>query len=178
MRWISRCVSITMVGSVALLMTAGAAQAAVTGPCRGVGTIVQTSASYDASVVNAITVPRRATVQYDASTQATGKRLAVGEVQIALPPPIGKIDLGVWGHDGKLASATSKSGTYKYNFSKLLAGITVRVSGIDREPGLAPCTGYVDLTIEGRSPLAWASLAATAVAISGVSLSVRARRIH
>ena len=178
MRWSSRVATIAMVGGTTLLMTAGASNAAVTGPCKGVGTIIQTNKTYDASVVNAVTIPRQGTVRYVGSTQATGKRLAVGEVQIELPPPIGKVDLGVWGHDGKRASASGKKGTYKYTFSKLLAGITVRVSGIDREPGYPNCSGYIDVTLEGRSPLAWASLAITVVALGGVSLSVRARRIR
>lgn len=177
-RWISRLAIVASVGAAFVALNANASGAAGTGPCRGIGTIIETNKTYDASLVSAITIPRQGTVRYTGRTPATGRRRAVGEIQIALPPPIGNIELGAWGHDGKLASASGKTGTYRYSFPSLLAGIRARVSGQDREPGYATCSGYVDLTIAGRSPLAIPALAITAIAIAGVSLSVRARRIR
>jgi hypothetical protein len=89
--------------------------------------------------------------------------------------PIGEITIGEWGKDGKKVSKPSNSGTYKYDLPSVIAGIKIPVNGEHHEPGI-DCKGAVLLTIKGRSPLAWVSVALTAIAVMNMSFVMRARR--
>ena len=161
----------------ALLVSAAPASARLSGPCKGSGTLKSTGRTYDARAVNFVKIPRKDTVAYQGATSASGQRLAVGETAVKFPWPVGKIVLGEWGKDGKKTGSSGKTSTYDYDFPALIAGIKVPVTGYDREPGLPLCSGSVVVQIEGKSPVAWASLAFTVIALAGVSLSIRARKV-
>jgi hypothetical protein len=176
MRWWWRVLAIAALAGLGVAMTARPAGATLTGPCQATGTLVKAGKTYDAAKITGVTIPRKDTVAYDGSTRASGKRLAVGQVEIKLPPPFGSVTLGDWGKDGQKTGSSGKKSTYDYDFSSLLAGIKVPLSGEDNEPGLPKCSGSVVVSLEGHSPLLIASLVLTVVAIAGVSLSVRARR--
>jgi hypothetical protein len=163
------------VGLLAIAATAAPASAHLEGPCTGTGTLRQTGRTYDAKVVNAVTIPHSGDVDYVGATEASGKRVAVGEVRLSLPPPFGKVVLGEWGKNGKQTGSSGRHGKYHYDVTSLVAGIKFPVSGYDREPGLALCSGSVVVQIEGDSPIAWASLALSVVALAGVALSIRPR---
>jgi hypothetical protein len=153
------------------------AGARLQGPCTGSGTLRQTGRTYDAKTVDFVKIPRTGDVDYVGTTEASGKRVAVGQVRISLPPPIGKVVLGQWGKDGKQTGSSGRRGKYHYDVTNLIAGIKFPVSGYDDEPGLPRCSGAVVVQIDGHSPLAWVSLGLSVVAIAGVALSIRPRGV-
>jgi hypothetical protein len=102
------------------------------------------------------------------------RRAANGEVGIKFPPPVGNVNLGEWGKNGKKVGRSANSGVYHYDLSSFLAGIKVPVSGEHHEAGIN-CAGQVVVQLKGRSPLVWVSLALTLVTLLNVSLVMRAR---
>jgi hypothetical protein len=174
MRFARRIVFGVFVASVLVVAGGSTAHAALNGPCTAVGTLRATGKAYDAKVVDNITIPRVGDVDWKASTGKSGRRLAVGEVRVKFPAPIGEVTVGDWGKNGKTTNAAGNSGDYHYDLPTLIAGIKVPVSGDHSEPGVT-CSGVVVVQIEGTSPLAWASLAFTVFAIAGLALAIRAR---
>jgi hypothetical protein len=166
-----------MLAGVGLCMAPHAASAKLSGPCTGTGTLQQTGKTYDARAVNLVKIPHKGDVTYSGRTQASGKRVAVGQVVLSFPPPIGDVTLGDWGMDGKATGSSGKSGHYHYDVTDLIAGIKFPISGYDKEPGLPLCSGSVVLQIDGTSKVAWASLVFTVIAAAGVALSIRARSV-
>ena len=167
----------TMLAGLALCVAPHAAGATLTGPCSGTGTLRQTGRTYNAANVTLVKIPHSGDVDYVGRTQASGKRLAVGQVSLSFPPPIGKVSLGDWGKDGKDTGSSGKSGHYHYDITKLLAGIKFPLSGYDKEPGLALCKGSVVLQIDGTSPAAFVSLALTVISAAGVFFSLSAKQV-
>ena len=167
----------TIVGGL-LLLAAAPAGASLTGKCTASGTLVtgkpsKVYATYDPKVVDKATIPRKGNVEWIGGTGVTDRRDANGEVRIKMP--IGEITIGEWGKDGEKVSKQSNSGTYKYDLPSVFAGIKVPVTGEHHEPGI-DCKGAVLLTVKGRSPLAWVSVALTAIAVMNMSFVMRARR--
>lgn len=179
MRWWWRGFAVMMLAGVGLFLVPRPASADLTGPCTGTGTLQSSGKTYDAKVVSSVTIPRSDDVDYKGTTTASGKRLAVGEVKLEMPPPLGDISLGDWGKDGKSTGSSGKSGHYHYDFPSVIAGIKFPISGFDDEPpqgaGGPDCSGHVTISIAGTSPVAWASLAFTVVSLAGVFLSIRVK---
>ncbi len=159
-------------------MGAPPAGANVTGGCAATGTQLQSGKTYDAVTTNFAKIPRVGDVKWAASVPVPAtKRAAVGEVQGKFPWPIGDIEIGQWGKNGKQTGSNANKGTYHYDFPKLIAGIKVLVHGRDQEPSGVLCRGAVVVQIEGTSPLAWASLALTVFMLMNLSLTIRARKV-
>jgi hypothetical protein len=163
----------TMIG-----VFAAPAGAALTGGCAASGTIVQTGQHDDAVTTNFAKIPRAGDVKWKASVPVPAtKRAAVGEVQVKFPWPVGDVEIGHWGKDGKKTGSNANLGTYHYDFPKLIAGIKVDVHGRDQEPTGVRCLGSVVVQIDGTSPLAWASVVLTFVMVLNLSLTIRARKV-
>ena len=174
---LTSCFAAALIVAGVLCLSATPAGAQLSGPCTGKGTQVQQGVTYDATTVNFVKIPRKGDVKWIGTTTASGKRVAVGEVDVKLPWPIGNVDIGDWGKTGVPTGSSGNSGTYHYDFSPLLAGIKVPVSGYDQEPGLPICKGDVVVELNGTSPIAWVSLAVTVFAVLGLSLAVRAKKV-
>ena len=102
---------------------------------------------------------------------------AVGEVQVKFPWPVGDVEIGNWGKDGKQTGSNANADTYNYDFPELIAGVKVLVHGRDQEPNGVVCRGAVVVQIQGTSPLAWISLALTVILVLNLSLTIRARKV-
>jgi hypothetical protein len=176
--WFSRSACVFMVSGFAIVAAAGPAAASLTGGCQASGTQLQTGKSYNAVTTNFAKIPRSGDVKWKGSVPVPAtKRLAVGEVQVKFPFPVGDVEIGHWGKDGKKTGSNANQGTYRYDFPKVIAGIKVLVHGRDREPGGPTCAGSVVVQVAGTSPLAWASLALTIVMVLNLSLAIRARKV-
>jgi hypothetical protein len=153
------------------------ASAALNGGCKATGTQVQTNKTYAAVTTNFAKIPRSGDVKWSGSVPVPAtKRLAVGEVQVKFPWPVGDVEIGQWGKDGKMTGSNANSGTYRYNFPVELEGIKVLVHGRDQEPSGVLCKGAVVVQLDGTNPLAWISLAITIVLVMNLALTVRARK--
>jgi hypothetical protein len=167
--------TVVLVGT--LLLAAAPAGASLTGVCQASGTLVSSGTptrTYDPKTVDTATIPRTGDVQWRVAVGASGDRAANGEVGIKFPPPVGNVNLGEWGKNGKKVGRSANSGVYHYDLSSFLAGIKVPVSGEHHEAGIN-CAGQVVVQLKGRSPLVWVSLALTLVTLLNVSLVMRAR---
>jgi hypothetical protein len=172
------CASGTLVGW--MLVSAAPAGASLSGKCTAEGTVFsgnppRSAGPYNPKVVDKVTVPRKGDVKWKGGTGVTGDRAARGEVRVEFPPPVGKVTVGEWGKNGKKVGRPSNSGTYHYSLPSLIAGIKIPVSGEHHEPGI-DCVGAVLVTIKGRSPLAWVSLALTVATVMNMSLIMRGKR--
>ena len=160
-----------------LLLSASTAGASLTGACKASGTLVSPGTptrTYDPKTVDSATIPRKGDVHWQGSTGVAGDRAATGSVRIAFPPPIGNVNIGEWGKNGKKVGRPGNSGTYHYDVPSLIAGVKIPVSGEHHEPGI-DCAGAVVVQVKGRSPLAWVSLALTLVTVLNLALVMRAR---
>ena len=167
-----------MLAGCAIATLSEPAGADLVGGCAATGMQQPSGKTYDAQKINFAKIPRVGDVQWKASVPVPAtKRAAVGEVQIKFPWPVGDVDVGQWGKDGKTTALNRNQGTYHYDFPKLIAGIKILVHGRDAEPNGVTCRGSVVVQIAGTSPLAWASLALTLVMVMNLSLTIRARRI-
>lgn len=145
------------------------ASASLDGPCTASGTIVETGKVYDPKQIDEATIPRSGKVAWQGATGVTGERETTGQVRVAFPPPIGDVVVGDW--DGE-STKPGNNGTYTYDLPSVIAGIEIPVSGSHTEPGIS-CSGAVVVTVDGTSPLAWASVALTLISIVGVFLSMQ-----
>ncbi len=179
MRWVRRSGLVVLLVGSAIAIAPSPAGANVTGGCAATGVILTTGKSYDAQKINFAKIPRVGDVKWKASVPVPAtKRVAVGEVQVKFPWPIGDIEIGQWGKNGKRTGSNANDGTYHYDFPTLIAGIKVLVHGRDQEPSGVLCKGAVVVQIEGTSPLAWASVALTIFMVMNLSLTIRARKAH
>ena len=139
MTWMSRRATLFVLSGLFLsgLVVAGIgrpAGAALTGGCTASGTQLQTGKSYDAVKVDFAKIPRTGDVKWKGSVPVPPtKRLAVGEVQVKFPWPVGDVEIGHWGKDGKKTGSNANAGTYHYDFPQLIAG--VKVVGARTRPG-------------------------------------------
>jgi hypothetical protein len=164
--------------AVGVVGVAAPAGASLAGGCRASGTQLETAKSYDAVNTNFAKIPRTGDVKWKGSVPVPAtKRLAVGEVQVKFPWPVGNVEIGHWGKDGKQTGSNANAGTYHYDFPSLIAGVKAVVHGRDQEPSGVTCQGSVVVQIAGTSPLAWASLALTVVMVLNLSLVIRARKV-
>lgn len=178
MRWTSRCVGALVFGGLVLVGIATPAGASLTGGCQASGTQLQTGKSYNAVTTNSAKIPRAGDVRWKGSVPVPAtKRAAVGEVQVKFPWPVGDVEIGHWGKDGKKTGSNANTGTYHYDFPQLIAGVKAVVHGRDQEPTGVLCRGSVVVQIAGTSPLAWASLALTVVMVLNLALTIRARKV-
>ena len=178
MRWIWRSGIVTLLIGGAIAAAPLPASASLVGGCTATGTQLTTGKAYDAQRVNFAKIPRHGDVKWKASVPVPAtKRAAVGEVQVKFPWPVGDVEIGHWGKNGKQTGSNRNQGVYHYNFPKVIAGIKVLVHGRDTEPNGVVCRGAVVVQIEGKSPLAWASLALTLFMVMNLSLTIRARRV-
>ena len=178
MTWASRSACSLLLWGLVLVGAAAPAGASLTGGCAASGTIVQTGKSYDAVTTNFAKIPRSGDVKWKASVPVPAtKRVAVGEVQVKFPWPVGDVEIGNWGKDGKQTGSNANADTYNYDFPKLIAGVKVLVHGRDQEPNGVVCRGAVVVQIQGTSPLAWISLALTVILVLNLSLTIRARKV-
>jgi hypothetical protein len=178
MSGIWRWACVLVLSGVAVVGAAVPAAANLTGGCKASGTQLQTGKTYDAATTNFAKIPRSGDVQWKASVPVPAtQRVAVGEVKVKFPFPVGDVEIGHWGKDGKKTGSNANQGTYHYDFPSVIAGVKVLVHGSDREPSGVTCTGSVVVQIEGTSPLAWASLALTIVMVLNLSLTIRARKV-
>ncbi len=178
MRLLWRSAVVTAVFVPLVVSWALPANANLTGGCSATGTHQTTGKTYDAQKTNFAKLPRTGDVKWEGAVPVPpAARLAVGEVQIKFPWPVGNVEIGSWGKNGKTTSANSNSGTYRYDFPKAIAGIKVLVHGRDKEPNGVLCKGSVVVQIEGTSPLAWVSLALTFFMVMNLSLTIRARKV-
>jgi hypothetical protein len=162
--------SALMVSAAFLVGIASPAAASLTGGCAASGTQQQTGVSYNAVTTDFAKIPRTGDVKWKGSVPVPAtKRLAVGEVQVKLPWPVGDIEIGNWGKDGKRTGSNASAGTYHYDFPQLIAGVKAVVHGRDQEPGGVLCRGSVVVQIAGTSPLAWVSVALTIVMVANSS---------
>jgi hypothetical protein len=176
--WIGRGAGALLFTALVAVVGASPAGASLTGGCRASGTQLQTGTSYDAVTTNSVEIPRTGDIKWKGSVPVpAAKRRAVGEVQVKLPWPVGDIEIGHWGKDGKQTGSNANAGTYHYDFPPLIAGVKAVVHGRDREPNGVLCRGSVVIRIAGTSPLAWASLALTVVMVLNLSLTIRARKV-
>ena len=146
---------IPFVFAVAIFPFAAPAGAEVSGPCTGSATFQKgleeggpLTVTSDSVTDDVITVPRADTVAWTGSVTPTqeGEREISGYVALALPWPLGTVNLGEW--DGP-SSTTTSSGTETYDIPSLVpAGMVFHVTGEHSEPGVT-CTGDVQLKIEG-----------------------------
>jgi hypothetical protein len=173
--WAGALVASIVFGS--LVLTATPAGASLTGACKAQGTLVIKGKTrvYNPKLIDKATVPRTGDVHWKASTGVAGDRAATGEVRVKFPPPIGKVVVGEWGKNGKKVGRPGNSGTYHYSLPMLIAGIKVPVSGEHHEPGIN-CFGAVVVSVQGRSPLAWVSVALTFACVMNLSFVMRAKR--
>jgi hypothetical protein len=177
MKRLSRCVGALLIAGTAVSAGAAPASAALTGGCKAAGTQVETSKTYQAVTTDFAKIPRTGDVKWSGSVPVPAtKRLAVGEVQVKFPWPVGDVEIGHWGKDGKMTGSNANAGTYKYDFPATLEGIKVLVHGRDQEPSGVTCKGAVVVQLDGTSPLAWISLAVTIVLVMNLALTVRARK--
>jgi hypothetical protein len=178
MRWVSRSLYLLLLSGFAMVIVAVPAGAKLTGGCTASGTQLQTGKSYDAVTTNFAKIPRAGDVKWKGSVPVPAtKRAAVGEVQVKFPWPVGDVEIGHWGKDGKQTGSNANADTYHYDFPRLIAGIKILVHGRDKEPSGVLCKGAVVVQIQGTSPLAWASLALTVVMVLNLSLTIRARKV-
>ena len=176
--WVARGVCSFVLSGLVVVVIAAPAGASLSGGCAASGTIVQNGKSYDAVTTNFARIPRAGDVKWKGSVPVPAtKRLAVGEVQVRFPWPIGDVEIGHWGKDGKRTGSNANAGTYHYDFPTLIAGIKVLVHGRDQEPSGVVCRGAVVVQVQGTSPLAWASLALTVLMVLNLSLTIRARKV-
>jgi hypothetical protein len=178
MTWLWRSVCLLSVSGLVVVGAAIPAGAKLTGGCTASGKLVQTGKTYDARTTDSAKIPRAGDVKWKGSVPVPAtKRAAVGEVQVKFPWPVGDIEIGHWGKDGKQTGSNANAGTYHYDFPRLIAGIKVLVHGRDQEPSGVLCQGAVVVQIEGTSPLAWVALALTVVMVLNLSLTIRARKV-
>jgi hypothetical protein len=173
-----RGVCALVLGGLAIVGPASPAGASLTGGCKASGTQVQTGTSYDATKTDFAKIPRAGDVKWKGSVPVPPtKRAAVGEVQVKFPWPVGDVEIGHWGKDGKQTGSNANAGTYHYDFPTVIAGVKTLVHGRDQEPAGVLCQGSVVVQIAGTSPLAWASLALTVVMVLNLALTIRARKV-
>jgi hypothetical protein len=178
MKLLSQCVCALVFAGVIVTGVAAPASAALKGGCKATGTQVQTNKTYAAVTTNFAKIPRSGDVKWSGSVPVPAtKRLAVGEVQVKFPWPVGDVEIGQWGKDGKMTGSNRNSGTYRYNFPAELEGIKVLVHGRDQEPSGVVCRGAVVVQLNGTNPLAWVSLIITIVLVMNLALTVRARKV-
>lgn len=178
MIWACRCVGALLFGGLFIVGVAPPAGASLTGGCQASGTQLQTGKTYNAVTTDLAKIPRTGDVKWKGSVPVPAtKRVAVGEVQIKFPWPVGDVEIGHWGKDGKRTGSNANAGTYHYDFPQLIAGVKVLVHGRDQEPAGVVCRGSVVVQIAGTSPLAWVSLALTIVLVLNLSLTIRARKV-
>jgi hypothetical protein len=178
MKCVSRWVGALLLGGVVVVGVAPPAGASLTGGCQASGTQLQTGRSYNAVTTDFAKIPRAGDVKWKGSVPVPAtKRLAVGEVQVKFPWPVGDVEIGHWGKDGKKTGSNANQGTYHYDFPTLIAGVKTLVHGRDQEPAGVLCQGSVVVQIAGTSPLAWASLALTVVMVLNLALTIRARKV-
>jgi hypothetical protein len=178
MKLLRRCVCALTFSGLVVAGFAAPASAALTGGCNATGTQVQTNKTYAAVTTNFAKIPRSGDVKWSGSVPVPAtKRLAVGEVQVKFPFPVGDVEIGQWGKDGKMTGSNANAGTYRYNFPAELEGIKVLVHGRDQEPSGVLCKGAVVVQLDGTNPLAWVSLAITIVLVMNLALTVRARKV-
>jgi len=179
MTWVSRGACLVLLSGLVVTGIAAPAGASLTGGCAASGTIVQTGRRYDAVTTNFAKIPRTGDVKWKGSVPVPAKkRAAVGEVQVKFPWPVGDVEIGNWGKDGKQTGSNANADTYHYDFPALIAGIKVLVHGRDQEPSGVLCRGAVVVQIQGTSPLAWVSLALTVFMVLNLSLTIRARKVR
>jgi hypothetical protein len=174
---LSRAACVALLAGGFVLGAAAPASAALVGGCKASGTQVQQGRSYDAVSTDFAKLPRKGDVKWHGSVPVPPtKRVAVGEVKIKFPWPVGDVEIGNWGKDGKTTSSNGNSGTYHYDLPQAIAGIKVLVHGRHQEPSGVRCSGSVVVQLEGTSPLAWGSLALTIVLVLNMGLLIRARK--
>jgi hypothetical protein len=167
-----------VIAGLVIVGTAAPAGASLNGGCQASGTQLPSGKSYNAVTTNSATIPRSGDVKWKGSVPVPAtKRRAVGEVQVKFPWPVGDVEIGHWGKDGKQTGSNANAGTYHYNFSPLIAGVKTLVHGRDQEPTGVLCKGSIVVQIAGTSPLAWASLALTVVMVLNLALTIRARKV-
>lgn len=175
---IGRGACLVLLAAGLVLVGSGPAGASLVGGCKASGTIVQTGKSYDAVTTDFAKVPRTGDVQWRGSVPVPAtQRVAVGEVQVKFPWPVGDVEIGRWGKDGKRTSRNANTGTYRYDFPATIAGVKALVHGRDQEPSGVTCTGSVVVQVEGTSPLAWVSLGLTVIVAMNLALTIRARKV-
>jgi hypothetical protein len=145
------------------------ASAGLDGPCTASGTLVETGKVYDPKQIDEATIPRAGEIAWQGATGVTDERVTTGHVRVAFPPPIGEVVVGEWDDE---STKPGNNGTYTYDLPSVVAGVDIPVSGQHAEPGIE-CSGKVVVTIDGTSPLAWASLALTVISLIGVFLSMQ-----
>ncbi|MCU1427204.1 MAG: hypothetical protein JWL83_1204 [Actinomycetia bacterium] len=178
MTWVSKCACSFLVSGLVVVAAAAPAAAALTGGCSASGTQLQTGKSYNAVTTNFAKIPRAGDVKWQGAVPVPAtKRPAVGEVQVKFPFPVGDVEIGHWGKDGKQTGSNANRGTYHYDFPSLIAGVKALVHGRDKEPSGVLCQGSVVVQVEGTSPLAWASLVLTVILVLNLSLTIRARKV-
>ena len=159
------------------VLTASAAHAAIAGPCTASGQVtvdaIPKTPVIDPATTNSAKIPEKGVVHWK-GTAGSGNRTISGHVDIALPPPIGKVKIKSWGgKSGRHANA----GTYKYDFPSLLLGLKVPVSGAHSEPGIT-CSGSITVQLTGsaiKNPALIASLVLTFLLLLNMGFVLRAR---
>ena len=102
MKWWGRLASVVLFGGFVVVGVAAPAGASLTGGCQASGTQLQSGKSYDAVTTDFARIPRTGDVKWKGSVPVPAtKRLAVGEVQVKFPWPVGDVEIGHWGKDGK-----------------------------------------------------------------------------
>src|SRR5262249_50220649 len=148
------------------LLSSTPAHATVSGPCKASATIH--GVNCNATVAKA-TIPLKGPADWKGSLAGKGGKRAInGDVKLHIP--FVTLTLGSW---GKTSDTYSKSGTFKYNVPKELAGFDIPLTGVHTEPGVV-CTGAVIIRFQGSGGFSNPAVIASFVImlISGVGLFI------
>ncbi len=155
---------------------ASPAGASLSGPCKASGTFKAGGFTVDPKKTNKVEIPAKDDIAWTGSVPAGDQeeRPISGAVEVAFPPPIGKITVGSWSSD---SSTYENADTYSYDVPSVVAGFDIPVTGKHKDAGFT-CSGRVVVRVKGGgfgNPLALASLAFTVISLVGVSLAIKVK---
>ncbi|MCZ7535275.1 MAG: hypothetical protein M5T61_04570 [Acidimicrobiia bacterium] len=159
-----------------LVLGTSPAGASLKGPCEASGTFKSGGFTVDPTSTDKVEIPAKDDIAWTGSVpgKKSDERPISGSVEVAFPPPIGKITVGSWSSD---SSTYENADTYSYDVPSVVAGFDIPVTGNHHEPGVI-CSGKVVVRVKGGgfgNPLALASLAFTIISLVGVSLAIRVK---
>ena len=125
-----------------------------------------------ATATGVVTVPRKDTVQWQASVTAPGGDYS-GSLWLELPPPFSKIELKSWKGNSQ---TTSNSGKHAYDIPSFVpGGAELTVAGTHTDTN-GTCSGSISLKLQGdplSSPVTWVSIGATVAMAGGLLMLLR-----
>ena len=169
-----RVVVAVAIAALVPMLTAGTAQAELSGPCTASGTL--NGKTYNPKTQDSAVIPRAGTVHWRGTVaDGSGKRPIAGGVWVKLPWPIEKVQInGSW---GKSSDRYANNGEYDYDLPMVLVGPKFMLFGHHTERSVT-CAGTMEVQLSGskwKNPALIASLLLTIVALVNVSIVVRVK---